>query len=80
MTDFKAEPDKGFDIPHGEIIGNNIHRTDSSPIYLHEAPQHIEKAVDIGSIQTFVLVLNMPKDLRHWVAHLALINDKEVLV
>jgi hypothetical protein len=51
VTDFKAEPDKGFDIPHGEI----------------------------SSIQTFVLVLNMPKDLRHWIAHLALINDKEAL-
>ena len=80
MTALKAERDKGFAIPPSEIIGNNIHQTGFSPMYLHEAPQHIEKAVDIGSIQTFVLVLNMPKDLHHWVAHLALINDKEVLV
>lgn len=80
MTDLKAERDKGFAIPPGEIIGNNIHQTGFSPMYLHEAPQHIEKAVDIGSIQTLVSVLNMPKDLRHWVTHLALINDKEVLV
>jgi len=80
MTDLKAECDKGFAIPSDEIIGNNIHQTGFSPIYLHEAYQYIEKVVDIGSIQTFVLVRNMLKDLCHWVAHMAFINDKEVLV